>query len=139
MPRALVGSLLASFLVLPVAIRGCSGRWLRVRHVPEDGFAQTINYQFQAEVHDDESGRCRMMVVHVEALNKVYTKQEPPARLELFDDDCNRPLRFERLQYVSTETGKYVRLHGTDVVRFLAAYSRLEDELIGWLWREGVI
>jgi hypothetical protein len=107
--------------------------------VPEDGFAQTINYQFQAEVHDDESGRCRMMVVHVKALNKVYSKQEPPDRLELFDDDCNRPLRFERLQYVSTETGKYIRLHGTDVVRFLAAYSRLEDELVGWLWREGVI
>jgi hypothetical protein len=139
MPRALVGPLIASFLVLSVSIQACSGPWLRVRHVPEDGFAQTINYQFQAQVHDDESGKCRMMVVHVKALNKVYSKQEPPPRLQLFDDDCTSPLRFERVQYVSMETGKQVRLHDADVVRFLADYSRLADELVGWLWREGVI
>jgi hypothetical protein len=135
----MVRSLIAPFLLLSVSIQGCSGPWLRVRHVPEDGFAQTLNYEFQAEVHDDESGRCRMMVVHVKALNKVYSKQAPPARLQLFDDDCNSPLRFERVQYVSMETGKQVRLHDTDVVRFLADYSRLENELVGWLWREGVI
>jgi len=107
--------------------------------VPEDGFSQTLNYEFRAEVHDDESGRCRMMVVHVRALNKVYSKQEPPPRLELFDDDCDSPLRFERVQYISMETGQQVRLHGTAAVRFLADYSRLVDELVGWLWREGVI
>lgn len=107
--------------------------------MPADGFAQTINYELRADVHDDESGRCRMLVVHVRALNKVYSKQEPPPRLQLFDDDCNPPLRFERVQYVSMETGKQVRLHDKDVVRFLANYSRLEDELVGWLWRQGVI
>ncbi|HEY6209545.1 MAG TPA: hypothetical protein VIW28_10835 [Gemmatimonadales bacterium] len=107
--------------------------------MPEDGFSQTLNYEFRAEVHDDESGRCRMMVVHVRALNKVYSKQEPPPRLELFDDDCNSPLRFERVQYISMETGQQVRLHGTAAGRFLADYSRLVDELVGWLWREGVI
>src|SRR5919106_6308926 len=117
-PRALVGPQLAAFLFL----LACAGPWLRVRHVPEDGFAQTINYEFQAEVHDDESGRCRMLVVHVRALNKVYWKQEPPPRLQLFDDDCNSPLRFERVQYVSLETGAQVRLHANDVVRFLADY-----------------
>jgi hypothetical protein len=139
MPPPLVGSLIVSLLVLSVSIQACSGPWLRVRHVPEDGFAQTLNYEFQAEVHDDESGRCRMLVVHVRALNKVYSKQEPPPRLQLFDDDCTSPLRFERVQYVSMETGEQVRLHGTNVVRFLADYSRLEDELVGWLWRQGVI
>lgn len=107
--------------------------------MPVDGFAQTINYEFQAEVHDDESGKCRKMVVHVKPLNKVYWKQEPPARLQLFDDDCSSPLRFERVQYISTGTGGHVRLHDSDVVRFLADHSRLEDELVGWLWREGVI
>jgi hypothetical protein len=107
--------------------------------VPEDGFAQTINYEFQAEVHDDESGKCRMMVVHVRALNKVYSRGEPPSRLQLFDDDCKSPLRFERVQYVSMETGEQVRLHGSAAARFLADYSRLVDELVGWLWRAGVI
>ncbi len=120
-------------------MQACSGPWLRVRHVPEDGYQQTINYQFQARVHDDDDGICRMMVVRVKALNKMYSKQEPPPRLQLFDDDCASPLRFERVQYVATETGEHVRLSGTDVVRFLSDYSRLEDELIGWLWREGVI
>jgi hypothetical protein len=139
MPGVLVGTLIAFVLVLSVSLQACSGPWLRIRHVPEDGFAQTINYEFQAEVHDDESGTCRMMVVHVKALNKVYWKQEPPFRLQLFDDDCNSPLRFERVQYVTTEGGEPVRLHGTDVVHFLADYSRLEGELVGWLWREGVI
>jgi hypothetical protein len=32
-----------------------------------------------------------------------------------------------------------VQLSGTEVDNFLARNSRLEDELIGWLWREGVI
>jgi hypothetical protein len=137
--HALVGPLIASFLVLSLSIQACSRPWLRVRHVPADGFAQTINYEFQAQVHDDESGRCRMMVVHVKALSKLYSKQEPPPRLQLFDDDCDSPLRFERVQYVSMETGEQVRLHGRDVVRFLADYSRLADELVGWLWRAGVI
>ena len=135
----MVRSLIAPFLLLSVSIQGCSGPWLRVRHVPEDGFAQTINYEFRADVHDDESGRCHRIVVHVRALNKVYSKQEPPPRLQLFDDDCNSPLRFERLQYVAMDTGEHVRLHDTAVRRFLANYSRLEDELVGWLWREGVI
>ena len=139
MPRAPVGPLIAAFLFLSVSLQACSGPWLRVRHLPADGFAQTINYEFRAEVHADTSGRCRMMVVHVRALNKLYSKQEPPTRLQLFDDDCTSPLRFERVQYVSNETGEQVRLHANDVARFLAAYSRLEDELIGWLWRAGVI
>jgi len=107
--------------------------------VPEDGFAQSINYEFKADVHDDERGRCRMMVVYVRAINKVYSKEEPPPRLELFDDDCNSPLRFERVQYISMDTGEQVRLSGTHVVRFLADYSHLMDELVGWLWRAGVI
>jgi hypothetical protein len=139
MRRDIIRLLIASSLGLSVSLHACSPPWLRVRHVPEHGFAQTLSYEFQADVHDDERGRCRMMVVHVRALNKVYSKQEPPPRLQLFDDDCISPLRFERLQYVSMETGEHVRLHGNNVVRFLAAYSRLEDELIGWLWRAGVI
>ena len=138
-PRALVGLLIAAFLVLAFSIQACSGPWLQVRHVPENGYAQTINYQFQADVHDDDSGNCRMMVVRVKAINKMYSKQEPPPRLQLLDDDCTSPLRFERVQYLSRETGEHVRLSGIEVVRFLSDYSRLEDELIGWLWREGVI
>lgn len=134
-PRALVGLLLIAVLI---ALEACSGPWVSVRNVPEDGYEQTVNYQFQAQVHSDDSGTCKMMVVRVKALSKLYTRQEPPSRLQLFDDDCTSPLRFERVSYLSKEGGQ-VRLSGIDVVHFLGQYSRLEDELVGWLWREGVI
>lgn len=133
------GLLIATLLILAAALQACSGPSLNVRHVPADGYVSTINYQFQARVHDDSDGNCKMMQVRVRALNKMYSRQEPPPRLQLFDDDCVSPLRFERVQYVDKDTGEQVRLHGTDVNRFLGDYSRLEDELIGWLWREGVI
>ena len=137
--RGATGFLLAGYFTLTVMLQACSGPWLRVRNVPENGYAQTLNYQFQAQVHADENGVCRMMTVRVKPLNKVYSKQEPPDRLQLFDDDCSSPLRFERVQYISRETGKQVRLSGVEVSRFLSDYSRLEDELVGWLWRAGVI
>ena len=137
--RAHGGLLFAILLVLAVFLQACSGPWLRVRHVPEDGYKQTLNYQFQARVHSDSLGECKMIVVRVKALNKVYTKEPPPSRLQLFDDDCMSPVRFERVHYISNETGEHVRLQGPEVVRFLSEHIRLEDELIGWLWREGVI
>ena len=120
-------------------LQGCGSPWLRVQHVPEDGFAQTTNYQFQARVHADEEGACRMMTVRVRALSKRYVKGAPPPRLQLFDDDCASPLRFERVHYLSEETGGRVNLHGTDVARFWGDHARLENELVGWLWRAGVI
>ena len=45
----------------------------------------------------------------------------------------------ERVHYLSRQTGEHVRLSSPDVVHFLSEHLRLEDELIGWLWREGVI
>lgn len=135
--RARYGVLLA--LVLGFLLQACSGPWLRVRHVPEDGFDQTLNYQFQAQVHADSLGECRMIVVRVKALNKMYSKEEPPSRLQLFDDDCMSPVRFERVQFLSNETGEPVRLSGTEVIHFFSDYHRLEDELMGWLWRAEVI
>ena len=125
--------------VLTVLLQACSGPSLRVRQVPEDGFKRTLNYQFQAQVHADSGGNCKMLSVRVKALNKIYGKGEPPPRLRLFDDDCLSPLRFERAQFVSKQTGEQVRLFGPEVVQFLSQHVRLEDELIGWLWREGVI
>lgn len=137
--HAFHGFLIAVLLGFAVLLQGCSGPWLKVSHVPEDGYNRTLNYQFQAQVHADELGECKMMVVRVKALNKMYSKGEPPARLRLFDDDCLSPLRFERVQYISKETGQHVRLSGIDVVHFLSDFQHLEGELIGWLWREGVI
>lgn len=129
---------IAIHFVFVVFLQGCSGPWLRVRQVPEDGYKRTLHYQFQVQVHADADGNCKMMAVRVKALNKVYTKGAPPPRLRLFDDDCMSPLRFERVHYIS-ETGGPVHLSGPDVVRFLGEHFRLEGEIIEWLWREGVI
>ena len=126
------GLLFAGFFVL----QACSGPWLQVRQVPEDGYEQTLHYQFQAQVHGDAEGNCKRMVVRVKAFN---SKVDPPPRLQLFDDDCMSPVRFERAQYVSKETGEHIRLSGPAVFHFLSDHIRLEDELIGWLWRAGVI
>ena len=135
---ALGGLVFAVLLVF--VLQACSGPWLQVRQVPENGYEQTLHYQFQAQVHGDSLGACKMLVVRVKALNKVYTRGDaPPPRLKLFDDDCMSPLRFERVHYLSKETGEPVRLSGPAVIHFLSEHIRLEDELIGWLWREGVI
>ena len=119
--------------------QGCGETWLRVQQIPENGYGQTINYQFQAQVHADSLGACERMVVRVRPLNKHYTRGAPPSRLQLFDDDCMSPLRFERVQYLSEQKGGQVNLHGPEVIRFWSDNVRLENELIEWLWREGVI
>lgn len=137
--RVSSGLLFALLLVMVVGLPACSSSaWLNVRNVPEDGYTRTLNYQFQARVHSDEDGNCKQMMVRVKSLNKMYSRGEPPSRLQLFDDDCMSPFRFERVQYITRE-GEPVRLFGTDVARFLSDYTRLESELVGWLWREGVI
>ncbi len=136
--RVLGGLLLANLLVF--FLHACSaGPWLKVRQVPEDGYEQTLHYQFQAQIHGDSLGNCKKMVVRVKSFSKVFANDEIPARLQLFDDDCISPIRFERVQYISNETGEHVRLSGTAVIHFLSDYIRLEDELLGWLWRQGVI
>ena len=134
--RALGGLLFVILLVLAVFLPACSGPWLQVRQVPEDGYGHTLHYEFQAQIHDDTDGNCKRMVVRVKAFN---TKTDPPPRLQLFDDDCLSPVRFERVHYISKETGEHVRLSGSAVFHFLSDHARLEDELVGWLWRAGVI
>ena len=135
-PRVWGGLLLAALLVSAVILPACSGPWLQIRQVPEDGYEHTLHYQFQAEIHDDTDGNCKRMVVRVKAFN---TKTDPPPRLQLFDDDCLSPVRFERVHYLSKETGEHIRLSGFAVFHFLSEHVRLENELVGWLWKEGVI
>ena len=117
----------------------CSGPWLQVRQVPEEGYEQTLHYQFQAQIHDDADGQCKMLAVRVKPFSTFYRAGQLPPRLELYDDDCMSPLRFERVHYISIETGEHIRLSGSAVIQFLSEHIRLEDELIGWLWRQGVI
>ncbi|MEM8486675.1 MAG: hypothetical protein AAF564_14070 [Bacteroidota bacterium] len=109
-----------------------------MHQVPENGYEQTLNYQFQAQVHADEKGECQKIVIRVKPINKVYWKTPPPQRLQIYDDDCMAPVRFERLQYLA-RSGGMVRLNGIELSRFWSEQFRLEDELIGWLWREGII
>ena len=127
-----------SFFVV-AALFSCSGPAYKMRQFPENGYDQTINYQFQAQVHADAEGRCRKLVVRVRPLNKVYWKTPPPDRLQLFDDDCTQPVRFERINYLSTNGDGMVRLTGIEVNRFWSEQFRLQDELISWLWREEVM
>lgn len=138
-PHFIGEPLLFSILILGLFLPACGNPWLKVRSVPEDGYEQTLNYQFQARVHSDSSGKCQMMVVSVRPIAKMYSGGEPPSRLQLFDDDCVSPVRFERAHFISKETGEQVRLSGSEVTRFLGEYQRLENELMGWLWRAGVI
>lgn len=121
-----------------LVMAGCSGAGFQVQQLPPNGYDQTLNYQFQAQVYSNAEGECMRMTVRVKALNKVYWKKPPPERLQLFDDDCMSPLRFERVQYYSADDAALVRLVGIEVSRFWSEYFRLEDELMGWLWREGV-
>ena len=108
-----------------------------MRQIPSNGYVQTQNYQFQAQVQSDEKGQCQRIVVNVRAVNKLYTRGMPPSRLQLVDEDCYSPVRFESARYVS-DKGSPVQLSGIEVDRFLADNVLLEDELIGWLWREGL-
>lgn len=129
----------AILCLLALGLQACaSSGGGSVRQVPENGYEQTQNYQFQAQVHADSTGRCQRIVIRVEALSKLYTRGKPPSRLQLIDEDCYSPVRFESARYLS-DRGNVVQLSGTEVDRFLSQNSRLEDELIGWLWREGVI
>ncbi len=132
---------LVSFCILVIALflSSCSGPGLRMREVPRNGYEQTLNYQFQAQVFEDANGQCKRMIVRVRALNKIYWKKPPPDRLQLIDDDCLKPIRFEHVHYLSTEGDGLVRLSGPEVNRFWSEQFRLEDELIGWLWREAEI
>ena len=126
-------------LILGTLIQGCKSSGITSHQVPENGFAQSLNYQFQAKVHADEEGTCRRLVVLVRPINKLYSREAPPERLQLFDDDCLSPVRFERIYYTARQTGEQVRLIGTEVIGFWNQNFRLESELSEWLWSEGII
>ena len=128
----------AALLIAVLLVPACSGTSVQVQRVPEDGFTQTRNYQFQARIRADTLGNCETMTVRVKGVNKLYMRGAPPSRLRLFDDDCARPVQFERVEYVSRETQHHVRLSGFEVARFLSGHGRLEHELMRWLWREQV-
>ena len=127
------------FLIILLPVLGsCKGPGFSVTQLPENGYAQTINYQFQATIRSDTKGDCKQLIVRVRPLNKMYSGNQPPDRLQLFDDDCNRPLRFERINYIERGTNEPVRLSGPEVNRFWSDYSRIESEMIEWLWRAGI-
>ncbi len=131
--------IVVSFLVVAILLPGCASTGSQIQRVPENGYEETNNYRFQAEVHMDEDSTCQQIRVRVEALNKLYLREKPPARLQLFDDDCQRPIQFDRVNYLSEETGAPVSLEGSDVERFWSENERLQHELMGWLSRAGVI
>ncbi len=110
-----------------------------MREVPLHGFDQTLNFEFQAQVFENADGECKRLVVRVKPLNKVYWKTPPPDRLQLYDDNCFSPIRFERVQYLARDAGGIVRLSGPQVTLFWSEQFRLQDELLGWLWRQGIM
>ena len=110
-----------------------------MQQVPHNGYASTIHYRFQAQVYKDNDGECKRMVIRVRPLNKVYWREAPPDRLQLFDDDCLNPVRFERATFITIDTREPVQLFGPELNNFWSTQYRLQDELIGWLWREGVL
>ena len=137
--RRLHSLLIVTALLSALLLQACASTQPQVRTVPEDGFAHTLHYQFRAQVYADSLGECQHFTVRVKALNKGYSNGAPPPRLRLWDDDCMRPIRFERMQYISPETGEQVRLNGTEVGHFWGENVRLQNELMTWMWRAGVI
>lgn len=137
--RIIDGLLVAMPCLVALLMSACvSSGSASVRQVPENGYDHTQNYRFQARVHADSLGQCQRIVVRVEALNKLYTKDRPPYRLQLIDENCYSPVRFENARYVS-DNGAPVQLSGTEVDRFLDNNVTLENDLMSWLWHEGVI
>ena len=127
-------------IMLAVLVQACSaGPGFKRTQVPSNGYDHTLNYQFQAQVFADSEGDCQRIVVKVKPLNKVYWKTPPPDRLQLFDDDCNSPVRFERIQYLGEQGEGLRRLSGIEITYFWSDQFRLQDELISWLWDEGII
>lgn len=124
-------------LLLAGALPACAGSAFTINQVPENGYDRTLNFQFQAQVHQDEDGRCKQIVVRVRPLNKMYWKKPPPDRLQLFDDDCLSPVRFERVNYLARDG--MVQLSGVEVNYFWSENFRLEDELVSWLWQKEII
>ncbi len=124
-------------IALSLGVVHCSGSGLQHRQLPEDQYAQTLNFQFQAQIFEDGEGRCKSFSVRVRPVNKLYLRDAPPDRLQIFDDDCLSPVLFERVQYVSD--GGVVLLSGSEVSRFMSTHFRLESELVGWLWQEGIL
>ena len=128
----------SSLLLLVAMLPACSGTpVLTTRYVPENGFAQTLNYQFQAHVRVDADDECKSLVVNVMPLQN-FGPNMTPARLRFFDDNCFSPIRFERAQYLDEDTGTVIRISDFEVVRFLSDYPRLDNELMGWLWRSEI-
>ena len=126
-------------ILIGVTFVSCSGTGFQVQQIPANGFEHTLHYQFQATVRSDSDGECKTITVRVKALNKLYTRGGPPPRLQLFDDNCMSPIRFERIQYITRDSGDPVRLSGMEINYFWSDHYRLENELMGWLWREGIM
>ena len=125
-------------LILLVGLSSCTGAGNSVTFVPENGYAKTLNYQFQATIRATGEGECQQIIVRVRPLNKMYSGDQPPDRLQLIDDDCNLPVRFERVNYIERRTSNPVRLTGFEVNRFWIANSKMETEMTEWLWRSGI-
>ncbi|MFK7844658.1 MAG: hypothetical protein AB8G77_05100 [Rhodothermales bacterium] len=132
-----LGMVLLILCILPACAGGKAG--LKMHAVPYNGFDQTLNFQFQAQVFKTDEGECKRMVVRVKPLNKVYWKTPPPDRLQLYDDDCLSPVRFERLQFLSRESGGLQHLAGPEINFFWSEHFRLQDELVGWLWSSEIL
>lgn len=127
-----------ALLIFIAILTSCKGPGYTTTFLPENGYTKTLNYQFKATIRSDAEGECKQLTVRVRPLNKMYSGNQPPDRLQLFDDDCNQPLRFERISYIERRTSQPVRLSGTEVYQFWSAYSRIEGEMIEWLWRAGL-
>lgn len=95
---------------------------------PENGYEHMQNHKIAITIQGDSLNGCRSMHIDVEPVNKLYMRQQPPMRLQLWDDDLARPIMMDRAKYVTRRGG--VRMIGQDQMpRFFSKYYRLENEL----------
>lgn len=103
--------------------------------IPENVWARTINYKFKLRVKVSlPDSTCQNYRVEVQPLNKLYMGDKPPTKLYLYDDDCRRPLRFDRMRYLDNE-GWHFADH-TMLHRMGVDTEKIIFEVTSWLFRE---
>lgn len=118
---------IASLLLLSA----CSGSY----ETEEYADSNNPDYLIELSLHaDEEKGTCEELTVHVKPAPKLYTREAPPSRTVLYDEDCKEPLGFERVRYLEEEDWTYLEGH-SEISRFESNYTRMMNDVYAFVWR----
>lgn len=104
---------------------------------PSSGYDHTLNFKIQGRVKLDKYARCEKITVIVKEQNKLYLGWNAPDLLRLTDEDCRLPRQFDRATYREKE--QVMQLSGSRLQNFLAENAKLENELMQWMFKNGLL